>query len=220
MHPWPGAGLLRAVPLARRLALRSVSGCAVEPDVLESRVRALLAGGDGGAAATEALRALGPGVLRYLRSLLRDEAAATDAFSEFAEHLWRGLPAFRGESSLRGWALRLAHHAALDVLSDAWRKRGRRFATGEASRLADEVRTRTVVRVEQQRLALDKLREGLTVEERSLLALRVDQGLGWNEVAQVLSAEGAPVEPSTLMKRFERLKERLATMARAQGLVK
>ena len=58
-----------------------------------------------------------------------------------------------------------------------------------------------------------------TVEERSLLALRVDQGLAWNEVAQVLAAEGAPVEPATLMKRFERLKERLATMARAQGLV-
>ncbi len=189
------------------------------PDVLETRVRALLVQGDPAAAATEALRALGPGVLRYLRSLLRDEAAASDAFSEFAEHLWRGLPAFRGECSLRGWALRLAYHAALDVRSDAWRQRGRRFATGEASRLADEVRTRTVVRVEQQRLALDKLREGLTVEERSLLALRVDQGLGWSEVAQVLSGEGAPVEPSTLMKRFERLKERLATMARAQRLL-
>ena len=200
-------------------ALRSEPGAAVKPDALETRVRALVAGGDAAAAATEALRALGPGALRYLRSLLRDEAAATDAFSEFAEHLWRGLPAFRGESSLRGWALRLAYHAALDVRSEAWRRRGRRFATGEASQLAEEVRTRTVVRVEQQRLALDKLREALTVEERSLLALRVDQGLAWHEVAHVLAAEGTPAEPATLMKRFERLKERLATMARAQGLV-
>ncbi len=191
----------------------------MEPDPLETRVRALLDAGDASAAATEALRALGPGVLRYLRSLLHDEAAAADAFSEFAEHFWRGLPAFRGESTLRGWGLRLAYHAALDLCSDGWRLRGRRFATGEASQLAEEVRTRTAVRVEQQRLALDKLREALTVEERALLALRVDQGLAWSEVAQVLAAEREPVEPATLMKRFERLKERLATMARAQGLL-
>lgn len=185
---------------------------------LEARVRALVKV-DAAAGATEALRSLGPPVLRYLRSLLRDEALASDAFSAFAEHLWRGLAAFRGEATLRGWAFRLAHHAALDVRDEAWRRRGRRLATAEVSRIADEVRTRTAVRVEQRRQALDRLREALSVEERSLLALRVDQGLPWNEIAEVLAAEGDHVEPGALMKRFERLKERLARMAREQGLV-
>ncbi len=185
---------------------------------LEQRVRALAAA-DPAAAATEALRGIGPQVLRYLRSILRDEALAGDAFSEFAEDLWRGLPEFRGDASLRGWAYRIAHHAALDVRGEAWRKRGRRLATGEASRIAGEVRTRTAVRVEQRRQALEKLREALSVEEQSLLALRVDQELAWSEIAEVLSADGAPVAPAALMKRFERLKERLARMAKEQGLV-
>jgi RNA polymerase sigma-70 factor, ECF subfamily len=178
-----------------------------------------LAASDPAAAATEALRAFGPHVLRYMRSVLRDEALAGDAFSEFAEHLWRGLPEFRGDASLRGWMYRLAHHAALDVREEAWRRRGRRFATGEASRIAEEVRTRTEIRVEQRRQALEKLREALTAEEQSLLALRIDQALSWSEISEALAAEGARIEPAALMKRFERLKERLAKMAREQGLV-
>jgi RNA polymerase sigma-70 factor, ECF subfamily len=49
--------------------------------------------------------------------------------------------------------------------------------------------------------------------------LRVDQGLAWAEIAEILAGEGRRVEPAALMKRFERLKERLARMARDQGLL-
>lgn len=189
-----------------------------DPD-LDQRIRERAAAGDLDAAATDALRALGPSVLRYLRSMLRDEDAAVDAFSHFAENLWRGLGTFRWDASLRTWAFRLAYHAALNVRDEAWRRRARPFATGEASRIAEELRTKTVIRVERQRRALDALRESLTDEERALLALRVDQGLSWTEIAGVLSPDGKPADPNTLTKRFERLKERLAQMARAQGLL-
>ncbi len=186
---------------------------------VDPRVKELLASGDVAGAATAALRELGPTILRYLRSLLRDEADARDAFSQFAENLWKGLPEFRAESSLRTWAFRLAWHAALNVRDEAWRRRRQRLATGDASRLADEIRTRTGVRVERQKKALDVLREALSVEDRSLLVLRIDQALPWNDIAEVLGAEGKPVEAAALMKRFERLKDRLARMAREQGLV-
>jgi RNA polymerase sigma-70 factor, ECF subfamily len=186
---------------------------------VETRVRELVAAGDLDTAATEAIRGLGPQVLRYLRSLLREESAATEAFSQFAENLWKGLPGFRGDASLRTWAFRLAFHAALNLREEAWRRRGRRLATGEASKIADEVRTKTVVRVERQRQALDKLRESLSDEDRSLLVLRIDQALSWAEIADVLSAEGRRVEAATVTKRFERVKERLAKMAKEQGLV-
>lgn len=185
----------------------------------EARVRELLDAGDLEGAATEAIRRLGPQVLRYLRSLLREEAAATEAFSQFAENLWKGLPAFRAEASLRTWAFRLALNAAINLREEAWRVRGRGFRTGEASKIAEEVRTKTVVRVERQRQALDKLRQSLSVEDRSLLVLRIDQGLSWAEIAEVLSAEGKRVEVAAVTKRFERVKERLAKMARDQGLV-
>jgi len=188
------------------------------PEV-EDRVRALLAAEDRPGAATVAIQEYGPPVLRYLRSLLRDEDDASDAFSIFAENVWRGLPTWRGEGSLKAWCFRLAWNAATNLRNEAWRRRGRRFFTGEASALAEEIRTRSHVKVERQRQALDKLRESLEVEEVSLLTLRVDQKLSWAEIAEVFSADGERVEPAALMKRFERLKGRLARMAKDQGLI-
>ncbi len=185
----------------------------------EVRVRELLAAGDRRGAAVEAIRGLGPRILGYLRAVLRDEADAADAFSQFAENLWKGLDSFRGESSFVGWAYKLAWNAALNLRDQAWRRRGRRLGTGEASRIAEEVRTRSAIRVERQRQGLEKLREALSAEEQTLLVLRIDQELSWDDIAEVLSAEGQPVDAAALRKRFERLKERLARMAREQGLV-
>jgi RNA polymerase sigma-70 factor (ECF subfamily) len=177
---------------------------------LDERVRALLDAGDHGQAATEAIRDLGPAVLRYLRTVLRSEADAGDAFSYWAESVWSGLPAFRGDAPLRTWALRLAYHAALGVLDEAWRRRVRPFTTGEASRLAETLRTASAVRVERQRRKLDAVIGELSAEQQTLLSLRVDQGLSWEEVADVLSTDGRRVDPGTLAKRYERLKARLA----------
>ena len=184
----------------------------------EARVQRLIAAGDFRAAAAEAIRGLGPKVLGYLRSILRDDHDAADAFSAFAEDLWLGLPSYRGESSFRTWAYKLAWCAAMHVRTDAWKRLGRRFHTGEASRIADEVRTRTVVKDEQQRRKLDVLRATLEPAEQTLLFLRLDLKMEWSEVAEVLSAEGPPVDSATVRKRFERLKERLAKLAREKGL--
>lgn len=186
---------------------------------IEGRISALLVAGDHPAAATAAIQEFGPPVLRYLRSLLRDEDDASDAFSVFAENVWRGLPTWRGDGSLKAWAFRLAWNGAMNLKNEAWRRRGRRFFSGEASALAEEIRTRSHVKVERQRNALDKLRESLDAEEISLLTLRIDQKLSWAEIADVTATDGQRVEPAALMKRFERLKGRLAKMAKEQGLL-
>jgi RNA polymerase sigma-70 factor (ECF subfamily) len=49
--------------------------------------------------------------------------------------------------------------------------------------------------------------------------LRIDQGLAWEEIAQVVATEGAEPDAALLRKRFERLKERLSKLARDRGLV-
>ena len=185
---------------------------------LDQRVRELLAAGDPAGAASEALQELGPLTLRYLRSLLQDEDDAADAFSQFAENLWKGLPSFRFGASLRTWAYRIAWNAARNLRHEAYRRHGRRFASGEASAIADEIRTKTTERVARQKDALDQLRRALSVEDQSLLALRIDQELSWTEIAEVFSEEGQPIHSAALMKRFERLKSRLAELARTKGL--
>jgi RNA polymerase sigma-70 factor (ECF subfamily) len=64
-----------------------------------------------------------------------------------------------------------------------------------------------------------RLRESLDPEEQTLLILRVDKGMAWEDVAEVLRADGEPVAPAALRKRFERLKEKLGRLAREQGLI-
>ena len=187
---------------------------------LEPRILALLAAGDLSGSATEALRGYGPQILGYLTAVMRDEDDAHDVFSQFAEDLWRGLPGFRRESSIRTWAFRLAWHAASRYARDPYRKRHRPILTTEASKIAEQVRsTMSTYSPGGRADRLLKLRESLEPEEQTLLILRVDKAMPWEDVAEVLRADGEPATPAALRKRFERLKEKLGRLAREQGLI-
>src|SRR5215475_408456 len=100
----------------------------------DERVLSLVRSGDLRGAATRLIRAQGPGVLRYLRALLRDADLAGDAFSLFAEWSWAAIGGFRGDSSLRTWAFGIAWNAAQRVREEAWQRRRERFKTGDASK--------------------------------------------------------------------------------------
>jgi RNA polymerase sigma-70 factor (ECF subfamily) len=181
---------------------------------VEARVTALLAEKEYRGAATEVIRGYGPRALGYLHRLLGNDADAADAFSMFAEQVWRGMPNFEGRSSVKTWAFKAAWSAAMKVRDDAWRRLREQLPSSAASHLADEVRTNTALRFESLRQELEVLRAELTAEDQTLLALRLDQELTWEEVAEVLSIEGRVVDPATLRKRYERIKARLAAIVR------
>ncbi len=181
---------------------------------VETRVTALLAVKEYRGAATEVIRGYGPRALGYLHRLLGNDADAADAFSMFAEQVWRGMPNFEGRSSVKTWAFKAAWSAAMKVRDDAWRRLREQLPSSAASHLADEVRTNTAVRFESLRQELEVLRAELTAEDQTLLALRLDQELTWEEVAEVLSIEGRVIDPATLRKRYERIKARLAAIVR------
>jgi RNA polymerase sigma-70 factor, ECF subfamily len=184
----------------------------------DEQVAALLGQGEVDAAATLALQTFGPALLGYLASLL-DEDDARDVFSLLAEDAWCGLPGFRFECSLRAWLFRLAWHAANRFLRDPWRRRVEPLPSSAASRLAASVVAGASQLPGGRRDTLRALRRRLPPEDQTLLVLRVDKELEWNEVASVLAEAGEAVEPAALRKRFERLKDRLAALAREEGLL-
>jgi RNA polymerase sigma-70 factor (ECF subfamily) len=185
---------------------------------IDADIRALVARGETVPAATRTVEQLGPAIFGYLCSLL-EEDDAKEVFSMWAEDVWRGLSAFRGESSVKTWTYRLAWHASCRFRRDAFRRRREGIPTSAASRLAASVASKSGMAPGSRRERLERLKAELTPEEQSLLVLRVDRELEWDEIAEILSLEGAPVTSPALRKRFERLKEKLADLARRQRLI-
>lgn len=189
---------------------------------VETEVRALCERGDHDRAATAALRGYGPELYSFLAALRPRDA--DDVFAEVSAKLWRGLPKFAWQSSLRTWAYTIARNAAHDV-----RARGRREVAlddaSEVGRVVDEVRTAT-----QRYLRTDfkdkfaALRASLPVEDQELLILRVDRELDWKELAQtlserVLAGDDLVRGAARLRKRFQALKAKLLELGRREGLL-
>ncbi len=177
-----------------------------------------LARGDLNEAVIAVLELYGNAVLAYLVSLLRDEANAREVFSQFAEDLLGGLPQFRGECSVKAWCYRLAWHAAARHLRDPWRRRAQPLTSRKISALVQSIGTSGLAPGSRRSL-LAQLREHLTPEEETLLALRIEKELEWEEVAHVLSVHGEQASPEAVRKRYERLRQKLARMARDAGLL-
>lgn len=190
---------------------------------VELRVRHLCEAGDYDKATTEALRAYGGELMRFLCACHKSEESAADVFSVFAEDLWRGLKGFVWECSLRTWAYTLVRRASFRTMH---RKRRTVVKSPSAlSGLVQEVRTETLTYLRTERKTrLRALREALPEADQALLMLRVDRGLSWDELARVLSddeiadAEGRQREAARLRKRFQVVKERLKSLAKREGL--
>ena len=203
-------------------------------DVLEGDLRRLCDGADYDGAASAALRGYGPEIFGFLVTLHRDEGDASDVFSTFSENLWRGLSKFGWQCTLRAWAYTLARNASHRYRRDAKRHvQGRVPLTGSLAvdELVQKVRTETIEYLktaQKDRFAM--LRESLPADDQTLLILRVDRRLAWDELARVTlggsaESDGEPTEEelkkesARLRKRFQLVKEKLLEMGKRAGLV-
>jgi len=191
----------------------------------DEQVRELCGRGEYDQATTLALRQLGPSIFRYLVARAGDEDLAAQAFAAFAENLWQGMATFSGRSSLRAWAFAVARNTFGQALRDRWReRRGTEvLSTTLAGRVAKEVRTETLayLRTETKERFAD-LRKTLTSEEQTLLVLRVNERMSWNEIARIqlddADAESVKREAAKLRKQFQLLRDKLRTLAQEHGL--
>jgi RNA polymerase sigma-70 factor (ECF subfamily) len=190
-------------------------------DAAERAIRQLCEAGDHAEATTAALRAYGVELLGFLRALAGDHDLAAEAFAELGEDVWRGLPRFRWESSLRSWLYALARNALAQLRRDPRRRRERNLPLSLAPDIAAAVRT---VTIEIQRTAVKDefrvLREQLDPEEHEILLLRLDRDMAWKDIARILGGDGdLDARAAALRKRFERAKQRLKKLAVERGLI-
>ena len=192
----------------------------MEGAALEQEIADRLAVQDLSGAATIALDGLGPQILGYIASTLRDDDAAADVFGYFCEQLWKSIGTFRGASSFKTWAYKLVMHSISRYRRDGFRRLALPLGSSDASQLAEQIRSRTApYRRTDVKDQIARLRESLEPDDQTLLFLRVDQGLSWDDIADVMSEQGTPVAPASLRKRFERAKLRLRKLAEEQGLL-
>jgi len=187
----------------------------VDRGALEAELAALLAARAFDEATDRAVRGWGPEIYGWLVGVLHDEVEATDAFSTFADQLWRSLGRYDGRCSTRTWCYMLARHAAARVRGG--RDPGERVPLSQApaSAIAAEVRATTALHLRtSSKNELSTLRAQLDPDDQILLVLRVDRELGWREIAHVLLGEEADAaacdrHAAALRKRFERVKAQL-----------
>lgn len=182
---------------------------------LEERIRARFDAGDLDAAMATAIEGYGPELFGFLVGLTRDHDRASDVFGSVCERLWRGLPAFRWDSTFRVWAYAIARNEFLRSLRHTARER-KQVPLSRASQLSGMIARARATTPPYQRTdvrdAFAQIREQLDPEDHMLLGLRLDKRMAWNEIAEVLGS-GDPAhrtrEAAKLRKRFERLKTRL-----------
>jgi RNA polymerase sigma-70 factor, ECF subfamily len=195
---------------------------------IEAAVRAACESSDFRAATTTALEAYGPEVLSFLIARLRSQSDGEEAFSMFAEDLWKGLPGFAFRSSLRSYLYVLARNAANRYASAPHNRRERNITfSAHASAVIDQARSATQVHKRTDvKTKIRALREQLPLEDQTLLILHIDRGLAWRELAMVMHEDGEHLdeealtrEAARLRKRFERVRETLRELATAHGLL-
>lgn len=176
-------------------------------------------------ATTLILERHGPEILGLLVSIAGDEAVAADGYSVFCEQLWRSLPKFRFESTVRTWAYVLARRALVNVRRrDGKGPPMQAVSPSRLPELVEDVRSATRPYLKTtHKDALAAVRASLSDDDQMLLVLRLDRALAWDEIARVLGPEDAdaPTLQRTavaLRKRFSRAKQRLA--AQLQGRTK
>lgn len=184
-------------------------------DNTEAVIRARAVAGDHAGAATAALERYGGELRAFLRAAAGGSELGDEAFAELTEDVWRGLPRFRWDASLRSWLYVIARNALNELRRDPRRRPERHVALSQAPEPIAVPRTVTVEYLRTDvKDGWRALRDALDPAERELLRLRLERELAWPEIAQVVGGSAA-----TLRKRFERIKERLRRLALERGLL-
>ncbi len=152
-----------------------------------------------------------PAVWRFLRDLSRDEAAADEATQETFVRAHARLGTLRDETRLVSWLLGIARRVYLES------RRGRPTHLDITAEESESLLEAALPSPTPEDLLLDRELEGLLTQalgelgedRRAALLLRIDHGLAYEDIAQVMGWSLPKVKNEIHRARL-RLRERLA----------
>ncbi|WP_043320144.1 RNA polymerase sigma factor [Microbulbifer sp. HZ11] len=144
----------------------------------------------------------GGGIARLAGSYVRNQAEREDLVQEIWLAIWRALPGFRGDSSLRTFAYRIAHNRSVTQLA-----RRRDSEDSEVLETVADERPGPEAQLERSRDAERLMRAVslLPLGMRQVLTLRFE-GLSYSEISEVLG-----ISESNVAVRLNRARDRLNT---------
>lgn len=139
-------------------------------------------------------------IYRVAYTVVRDQHLAEDVVQETIIKAWQALPGWRGDGSLRGWVLSIAHNTAVSHL------RRIRDTSYEPDQLPEQMAHDDVERQSDARADLDRLRSalaGLDDTSRTIVIMRDLDGLSYQQIAEALDVPLATVKTRLLRARRE-----------------
>ena len=137
-------------------------------------------------------------VYRLAKSMVGDPGLSDDITQETFIKVWKHLGDFRGDGSIRGWILRIAHRESISAIR---RRKDSATDPDHLDRLVDPI---PVVREVEGRFAYEGFRETVSqLDElsRAILVLRELEGLSYEEIAGVLDVPVPTVKTRLLRAR-------------------
>jgi RNA polymerase sigma-70 factor (ECF subfamily) len=172
----------------------------------------MLAYAHGDVRAFDALYVRRRGMLyRFILRSIADRASADEIFQETWSRLIAARERYRIEAKFSTWLLQIAHN----LIVDSFRRTRPRAGAEETEAVmrdldvAESDRPDQVLGDFEQRRRLQRALEGLPVEQREAFLLRVEGGLGLEEIAAVTGA-GHETVKSRLRYAFAKMREKLA----------
>lgn len=139
-------------------------------------------------------------VYRVAYSVVRDQHLAEDVVQETIIKAWQGLSTWRGDGSMRGWVLSIAHNTAVSHL------RRIRDTSTEPDQLPERASHLDVERTTDARAELEALRAALADLDdlsRSIVVMRDLEGESYQQIADTLDIPLATVKTRLLRARRE-----------------
>lgn len=139
-------------------------------------------------------------IYRVAISIVRDEHLAEDVVQETIIKAWQHLPEWRGDGSIRGWILSIAHNTAVSYL-----RRMRDTSTAPAS-MPETAGPSDVERETDARADVERLRAALAELDtlsRSIVVMRDLEGLAYQDIADALGLPLTTVKTRLLRARRE-----------------